>query len=83
MKVSYIKTQDNLLLFVVIIYLIHAKQKIGIFYGDYPHLPDVPVEQKDITYPYDNPEMRRNFGEVVCIKSFSSLVPRIITIITF
>lgn len=37
------------------------------FYGDYPHLPDVPVEQKDITYPYDNPELRRNFGEPVCI----------------
>lgn len=35
--------------------------------GDYPHLPDIPVEQRDITYPYDNPEMRRNFGEVVCI----------------
>lgn len=46
-------------------------QKTGQFYGDYPHLPDVPVEQKDITYPYDNPEMRRNFGEVVCIKSLS------------
>lgn len=34
-------------------------------YGDYPHLPDVPVERRDIYYPYDCPELRRNFQEPV------------------
>lgn len=33
--------------------------------GDYPHLPDVPVEQRDIYYPYDLPDQRRNYGEAV------------------
>lgn len=33
--------------------------------GDYPHLPDVPVERRDIYYPYDMPEFRRNFQEPV------------------
>lgn len=33
--------------------------------GDYPQLPDIPVEQRDITYPYDLPDQRRNFGEAV------------------
>lgn len=35
--------------------------------GDYPHLPDVPVERKDIYYPYDFPELRRNFQEPVSL----------------
>ncbi|XP_031636308.1 NADH dehydrogenase [ubiquinone] 1 beta subcomplex subunit 8, mitochondrial [Contarinia nasturtii] len=34
-------------------------------YGDYPHLEDKPYEQKDIYYPYDHPEFRRNFGEPI------------------
>lgn len=38
---------------------------IGAGIGDYPHLPDIPVEQRDINYPYDHPEHRRNFGEPV------------------
>lgn len=33
--------------------------------GDYPHLPDVPVEQRDPWYPYDFPELKRNFQEPV------------------
>lgn len=37
----------------------------GTGYGDYPHLPDVPVETKDPYYPYDSPELKRNFGEPV------------------
>lgn len=37
----------------------------GVGYGDYPHLPDVPVETKDPYYPYDSPELKRNFGEPV------------------
>ena len=35
-------------------------------YGDYPHLEDKPLEQKDVYYPYDHPEFRRNFQEPVC-----------------
>ncbi|XP_055309412.1 NADH dehydrogenase [ubiquinone] 1 beta subcomplex subunit 8, mitochondrial [Sitodiplosis mosellana] len=34
-------------------------------YGDYPHLEDKPIEQKDVYYPYDHPEYRRNFQEPV------------------
>lgn len=34
-------------------------------YGDYPHLPDVPVERRDIHYPYDFPELKRNFQEPI------------------
>lgn len=37
----------------------------GVGYGDYPHLPDIPDETKDPYYPYDMPEMKRNFGEPV------------------
>lgn len=33
--------------------------------GDYPHMPDVPDEQKDNYYPYDIPDLKRNFGEPV------------------
>lgn len=33
--------------------------------GDYPHLEDKPVEQRDPFYPYDHPEHRRNFEETV------------------
>lgn len=37
----------------------------GVGLGDYPHLPDVPVELRDPYYPYDLPEMKRNFNEPV------------------
>ncbi|KAJ6633182.1 NADH dehydrogenase [ubiquinone] 1 beta subcomplex subunit 8, mitochondrial [Pseudolycoriella hygida] len=37
----------------------------GMGFGDYPHLPDVPVECKDPYYPYDLPEFKRNFSEPV------------------
>lgn len=35
----------------------------GTGHGDYPKLADVSVERKDPYYPYDFPEMRRNFGD--------------------
>lgn len=35
--------------------------------GDYPRLEEKPFEQKDIHYPYDHPEYRRNFGEPVLL----------------
>lgn len=34
-------------------------------YGDYPHMPDEPVEWRDKDYPYDYPEFRRNYMEPV------------------
>lgn len=34
-------------------------------YGDYPRLEEKPIEQRDNYYPYDFPEMRRNFQEPV------------------
>lgn len=37
-------------------------------YGDYPKLPDQPVEMKDPYYPYDFPELKRNFNEPVSAK---------------
>uniref|UniRef100_A0A1L8DZX9 Putative ubiquinone oxidoreductase ndufb8/ashi subunit n=1 Tax=Nyssomyia neivai TaxID=330878 RepID=A0A1L8DZX9_9DIPT len=37
-------------------------------YGDYPKLPDVPVEMKDPLYPYDYPELKRNFNEPIHIE---------------
>ncbi|XP_055714628.1 NADH dehydrogenase [ubiquinone] 1 beta subcomplex subunit 8, mitochondrial [Phlebotomus papatasi] len=37
-------------------------------YGDYPKLPDEPVEMKDPYYPYDFPELKRNFNEPVHIE---------------
>lgn len=33
--------------------------------GDYPHLKEVSVESRDPFYPWDYPEYRRNFGEVL------------------
>lgn len=36
-------------------------------YGDYPRLEEKPFEQKDIHYPYDHPEYRRNFQEPVLL----------------
>lgn len=36
-------------------------------YGDYPRLEEKPFEQKDINYPYDHPEFRRNFQEPVLL----------------
>ncbi|KAL4709790.1 hypothetical protein ACJJTC_001244 [Scirpophaga incertulas] len=32
-------------------------------YGDYPKLPDIGADSKDPTYPYDCPELKRNFNE--------------------
>ncbi|XP_004928607.1 NADH dehydrogenase [ubiquinone] 1 beta subcomplex subunit 8, mitochondrial [Bombyx mori] len=32
-------------------------------YGDYPKLPDIGEDSKDPHYPYDNPELKRNFNE--------------------
>lgn len=37
----------------------------GMGYGDYPQLPDVPADIKDPYYPYDMPNLKRNFGEPV------------------
>lgn len=39
----------------------------GFGFGDYPKLPDVPVESRDPYYPYDMPEHKRNFGEPIHI----------------
>lgn len=39
----------------------------GMGWGDYPKLPDKPVEAKDLYYPYDMPEHKRNFGEPIHI----------------
>lgn len=36
-------------------------------YGDYPKLPDIGAESKDIYYPYDSPGLKRNFNEPVCL----------------
>ncbi|XP_018331411.1 NADH dehydrogenase [ubiquinone] 1 beta subcomplex subunit 8, mitochondrial-like [Agrilus planipennis] len=35
----------------------------GFGYGDYPNLPLMSSDAKDKNYPYDNPELRRNFNE--------------------
>lgn len=37
----------------------------GMGYGDYPQLPDKPTESRDPYYPYDYPELKRNFNEPV------------------
>lgn len=37
----------------------------GLGYGDYPQLPEVSVERRDPYYPYDYPELKRNFNEPV------------------
>lgn len=34
-------------------------------YGDYPKLPDVGEDSRDPHYPWDFPELKRNFGEPV------------------
>ncbi|CAG9783186.1 unnamed protein product [Diatraea saccharalis] len=34
-------------------------------YGDYPKLPDIGADSKDPHYPYDCPELKRNFNEPV------------------
>lgn len=39
----------------------------GTGHGDYPKLPLVSGEGKDPYYPYDFPELKRNFGEPVRI----------------
>lgn len=39
----------------------------GLGYGDYPHLPDQPIEAKDPYYPYDFPEHKRNLHDPVSI----------------
>lgn len=35
--------------------------------GDYPKLPVISGDQRDPYYPWDSPELKRNFGEPVCI----------------
>lgn len=40
----------------------------GAGYGDYPRLEEKPIEQRDVYYPYDFPEMRRNFQEPVSFR---------------
>lgn len=35
----------------------------GMGYGDYPKLSDKGVESRDPNYPYDFPELKRNFNE--------------------
>lgn len=37
----------------------------GLGYGDYPQLPNISIENKDEYYPYDFPELKRNFNEPV------------------
>ncbi|KAK2580892.1 hypothetical protein KPH14_005962 [Odynerus spinipes] len=37
-------------------------------YGDYPQLPFVGAEARDPNYPWDFPELRRNFGEPLHIE---------------
>ncbi|XP_050351609.1 NADH dehydrogenase [ubiquinone] 1 beta subcomplex subunit 8, mitochondrial [Nymphalis io] len=32
-------------------------------YGDYPKMPDIGADSKDPSYPYDSPELKRNFNE--------------------
>ncbi|XP_061715520.1 NADH dehydrogenase [ubiquinone] 1 beta subcomplex subunit 8, mitochondrial [Cydia pomonella] len=32
-------------------------------YGDYPKMPDIGADSKDPFYPYDQPELKRNFNE--------------------
>lgn len=34
-------------------------------YGDYPKLPEIGADSKDIHYPWDFPEIKRNFNEPV------------------
>lgn len=40
-------------------------------YGDYPKLPDIGADSKDPHYPYDNPELKRNFNEPVSYYLFT------------
>ena len=35
----------------------------GTGFGDYPKLPDISTDRKDPFYPYDYPDVKRNFGE--------------------
>lgn len=37
----------------------------GAGYGDYPKLPLESGDSKDPNYPWDNPELKRNFNEPV------------------
>lgn len=39
-------------------------------YGDYPKLPDIGADSKDPSYPYDLPDLKRNFNEPVSILNF-------------
>ncbi|PZC79803.1 NADH dehydrogenase [ubiquinone] 1 beta subcomplex subunit 8, mitochondrial [Helicoverpa armigera] len=34
-------------------------------YGDYPKLPDIGEDSRDPHYPYDQPELKRNFNEPI------------------
>ncbi|XP_058454182.1 NADH dehydrogenase [ubiquinone] 1 beta subcomplex subunit 8, mitochondrial [Malaya genurostris] len=37
----------------------------GAGFGDYPKLPDTPVETRDPYYPYDFPELKRNLHDPI------------------
>ncbi|XP_046403579.1 NADH dehydrogenase [ubiquinone] 1 beta subcomplex subunit 8, mitochondrial [Ischnura elegans] len=37
----------------------------GMGHGDYPYLPPNSTESRDLHYPYDLPELKRNFGDVM------------------
>lgn len=37
----------------------------GLGLGDYPKLPDISGDSKDSFYPWDFPELKRNFNEPV------------------
>ncbi|CAH0546750.1 unnamed protein product [Brassicogethes aeneus] len=41
----------------------HPYPDDGTGLGDYPDLPMISADSKDPFYPYDNPELRRNFEE--------------------
>uniref|UniRef100_A0A336LPW7 CSON009714 protein n=1 Tax=Culicoides sonorensis TaxID=179676 RepID=A0A336LPW7_CULSO len=40
----------------------------GTGYGDYPKMKDEPHERRDLYYPWDMPEHKRNFGEPIHIE---------------
>lgn len=40
----------------------------GMGFGDYPKLKDESVERRDPYYPWDMPELKRNFGDPIHIQ---------------
>ncbi|XP_018321325.1 NADH dehydrogenase [ubiquinone] 1 beta subcomplex subunit 8, mitochondrial [Agrilus planipennis] len=41
----------------------------GTGYGDYPNIPAESGESRDPFYPWDNPELKRNFNEVLHVQA--------------